>query len=82
LERGFYGTDSRALRKVDQKYLESFEIWCWRRMEKICWTNCMGNKEVLHRVKDKRNIIYIIKGRNAKWIGYILRRNCFLKYVT
>jgi len=42
----------------------------------------MGNKEVLHRVKDKRNIIYIIKGRNAKWIGYILRRNCFLKYVT
>jgi hypothetical protein len=22
-------------RKVGQKYLESFEMWCWRRMEKI-----------------------------------------------
>ena len=21
------------LRNVDQKYLESFEMWCWRRME-------------------------------------------------
>jgi hypothetical protein len=23
---------------VDQKYLENFEVWCWRRMEKISWT--------------------------------------------
>jgi hypothetical protein len=26
------------LRKLDRKYLESFEMWCWRRMEKISWT--------------------------------------------
>ena len=25
----------RTLQKVDQKYLESFEMWCWRRMEII-----------------------------------------------
>jgi hypothetical protein len=24
-----------TLRAVDQKHLESFEMWCWRRMEKI-----------------------------------------------
>jgi hypothetical protein len=24
-----------SLRKVHQKYLETFEVWCWRRMEKI-----------------------------------------------
>jgi hypothetical protein len=25
-------------REVVQKYLESFEMWCWRRMEKTgCW---------------------------------------------
>jgi hypothetical protein len=24
-----YGAESWTLRKVDQKYLESFEIWCW-----------------------------------------------------
>jgi len=27
------------LRAADQKHLESFEMWCWRRMEKISWTN-------------------------------------------
>jgi len=27
-----------TIRAADQKYLESFEMWCWRRMEKISWT--------------------------------------------
>ena len=30
-----YGAETGTLRAVDQKHLESFEIWCWRRMEKI-----------------------------------------------
>ena len=29
------------------KYLESFEIWCWRRMERIIWTDHVKNEEVL-----------------------------------
>ena len=28
-----YGAETWALRAADQKYLESFETWCWRRME-------------------------------------------------
>jgi hypothetical protein len=34
-----YGAETWVLRKVDQKYLESFEMWSWRRMEKISWTD-------------------------------------------
>jgi hypothetical protein len=30
-----YGAQDMALWKVDQKYLESFEMWSWRKMEKI-----------------------------------------------
>ena len=29
-----YGAETWTLRPVDQKHLESFEMWCWRRMEK------------------------------------------------
>jgi len=28
-----YGAETWTLRATDQKYLESFEMWCWRRME-------------------------------------------------
>ena len=32
-----YGFEVLTLRKLEQKYLESFEMWCWMRMEKIKW---------------------------------------------
>jgi hypothetical protein len=59
-----------------------FEIWCWRRMEKISWTDRVRNEEVLHRVKEDRNIVHTIKRRKANWTGHILRRNCLLKHVS
>jgi hypothetical protein len=73
------GAEKWTLRKVDQKYLESFGMWCWRRMEKISWTDRVRNEEVLHRVKEDRNTLRTIKRRKTNWIGHILRRNCLLK---
>jgi hypothetical protein len=37
-----YGAESWTLLKVDQIYVESFEMWCWRKME-ISWTNRVKN---------------------------------------
>jgi len=76
-----YGAENGTLRAVDQKHLESFEIWCWRRMEKISWTDHVRNEEVLLRVKEQRNILHEISKRKANWIGHILRRNCLLQHV-
>jgi len=45
--RALDGVENWTLLKVDQKYLESSEMWCWRRMEKS-WTNHVRNQEVLH----------------------------------
>jgi hypothetical protein len=42
-----YGAETGTVRAVDQKKLESFEMWCWRRMEKISWTDKVRNEEVL-----------------------------------
>jgi len=40
------GVETWTLQKVDRKYLEGFEMWCWRRMEKITWTDRVRNEEV------------------------------------
>jgi hypothetical protein len=58
-----------TLRKAYQKYLESFEMWCWRRMEKVSWTDRVRNEEVIIRVKEERNMLHIIKRRKA--IGFV-----------
>jgi hypothetical protein len=69
------------VRILDQKYLAGFEMWCWRWMEKISWTDHVRS-EVLFRVKEQRNILHEIRKRKANWIGHILRRNCLLQRVT
>ena len=73
-------TETWTIRKVDQKYLESFEMWCWRRME-ISWIDRVRNEKVLHRVKEDRNILHTIKRRKANLICHILCRNCLLNYI-
>jgi hypothetical protein len=74
------GAVTRTLQKVDQKYLGSFETWCWRRIE-ISWTDAVRNEDVLERVKDRRNILQTIKRGKADWIACILRWNCLLQHV-
>jgi hypothetical protein len=61
----FYAAETWKLRKVDKKYPESFEMMCWRRMEKISWTDHVRNKEVLLRAKEERNIIHTVKRRKV-----------------
>jgi hypothetical protein len=39
-----YGAETWMFLAADQKHLESFEIWCWRRMEKISWADHMREK--------------------------------------
>jgi hypothetical protein len=47
-----YGAETWTLRAVDQKHPENFEMWFWRRMEKISWTDHVRSEEVLLRVEE------------------------------
>ena len=60
-----YGAKIWTLRVTDQKRVEIFEMWCWRRMEKISWTDHVRNEEVLLRVNEQRNILQEIRKRLA-----------------
>ena len=50
-------------------------------MKKISWTDHVRNEEVLHRVKEERNILHTVKIRKANWIGLSLRGNCLMKHI-
>jgi hypothetical protein len=56
-----YGTEIWILREVDHKYQESFEMWCWRREERISGIHHVRNEDVLRRVKEKRKALHAIK---------------------
>jgi hypothetical protein len=54
LSMALYGAETWTIQAVDQKHVESFEMWCWRRMEKISWTDHVRNEEVLLRVSEQK----------------------------
>jgi hypothetical protein len=59
------GAENWIPRKVYQKYLESFEFWCWRSREKISCNDGVKNEEILHRVKEEWHILHTMKRRKA-----------------
>jgi len=73
-----YGSETWAMRKEDIKGLESFEMWTWRRVEKISWAEHKTNEEVLETNGEERTLIRTIKIRQKKWIGHTLREESLL----
>jgi hypothetical protein len=71
-----YGSEIWTLSKLERKYLKSFVIWCWRRMEKIKLSEQVTNEQVLDRIGDKRTLLNNILRRTANFIGHFLRINC------
>jgi hypothetical protein len=60
-----YGSETWTLRKFERKYLESFEMRCWGRMEKIKWSEKVTLEQVLDRIGEKRTLLNNILRRKA-----------------
>ena len=74
-----YGTETWTLRRNEQKQLEAFEMWVWRRVEPVKWTDKIKNAVVLQRVGEGRIMLELIRKRKVNWLGHWLRRNYLLK---
>jgi hypothetical protein len=66
-----YGFETWTVWKVEQKYLIGFEMSCWKRMEKISWTDHVKNEEVEYRVKPRKTGIFYVKYNERKLTGLV-----------
>ena len=68
-----YGCEGWTLTKALEKNLEAFEMWCYRRMLKIPWTDFVRNTEVLDRMGKKVELLYDVKRRQLEYFGHVMR---------
>uniref|UniRef100_A0A8D9A7F9 Craniofacial development protein 2 n=2 Tax=Cacopsylla melanoneura TaxID=428564 RepID=A0A8D9A7F9_9HEMI len=73
-----YGSETWVIGERDRKRIEAFEMWCWRRMMKIKWTERMSNERVLELVQEERQIWKMLTERRHKWMGHVFRHNEFI----
>ena len=49
-----YGGETWTIRMEERRRLESCEMWLWRKMLGILWSDKISNEEVLRRVGEER----------------------------
>ena len=75
-----YGCEAWTTKKTDRKKMEAFELWCWRRMLRISWTERVTKeREVLDKAAGKGQKILSLEAialkRKMSYFGRIVRKN-------
>jgi len=59
------GAETWTVRKVDQKYLGSFEMWCWRRTGDSSWTDHVTNAELGYYIESMKKGTFSYKTKEG-----------------
>jgi Reverse transcriptase (RNA-dependent DNA polymerase) len=76
-----YGCETWTMRKEEIDRLYAFEMWVWRRMERVSWKDKKTNEDVLQSVGEERSLLETVLKRKKNWIGHVLRGDGLLKCV-
>ena len=68
-----YGCEAWTIKEDIRKRIEAFEMWTYRRMLSISWTQKVTNAEVLRRVGQNRKLMQTIKTRKVAYLGHVFR---------
>ncbi|RWS06003.1 endonuclease-reverse transcriptase-like protein [Dinothrombium tinctorium] len=74
-----YGCESWILKKADRRKVDSFELWCWRRLLRIPWTARVTNREVLERINPDMSLEGKITRLRLTYIGHVMRSSTLEK---
>jgi hypothetical protein len=68
-----YGAETWTITKAELDKIKAFEMWCYRRILRISWTDRITNVEVLNRMNTQMIIENKIKERKLLYLGHIMR---------
>eukprot|EP00112_Aurelia_sp_Birch-Aquarium-sp1_P002606 Seg129.3 transcript_id=Seg129.3/GoldUCD/mRNA.D3Y31 product="hypothetical protein" pseudo=true protein_id=Seg129.3/GoldUCD/D3Y31 len=77
-----YACETWNIGKEEGRKIDSFELWCYRRMQKISWTERKSNDEVLRSVGTKKELLNGIKEQQMKFFGHIVREGNIEELIT
>ena len=51
-----YGCESWTIKKVECQRIDSFELWCWRRLLSVSWTARESNQSILKEISPEYSL--------------------------
>ena len=68
-----YGCEAWTLKKADQRKIEAAEMWFYRRLLRISWTEKRTNESILKEHSLDRELLAFVNKRKLKYVGHIIR---------
>ena len=65
-----YGADTWILRRNEQKQLEAFEMWIWRRIERVKLDRQNNKCSCVRKSGRRKNNAGLIKKKKINWWGH------------
>ena len=67
-----YVCESWTIKKIEYRKIDSFELWCWRRLLRIPWTARRSNQSTVKEINSE----YSLEGLKLKlqYFGHLMRR--------
>ena len=69
-----YCSGTRNISKALESRIQAFEMWCFRRMQRISWRAKKSNENVLRQIGHNTRLLKSIKIRQMKLLGHVIRQ--------
>ena len=69
-----YKCESWTIKKAEHRRTDAFELWCWRRLLKIPWTERRSNLSILKEISPEYTLEGLMLKLKLQYFGHLMRR--------
>ena len=69
-----YGCDSWTVKKAENRRIDAFELWCWRRLLRVPWTARRFNQSILKEISPGCSLKGTMLKLKLQYFGHLMRR--------
>ena len=69
-----YGCESWTIKKAECQRIDTFELWCWRRLLRVPWTARRSNQSILKEISPGCSLEGLMLKLKLKYFGHLMRR--------
>ena len=69
-----YGCESWMIKKAECRRIDTFELWCWRRLLRVPWIARRSNQSILKEINLEYSLEGLMLKLNLKYFGHLMQR--------
>ena len=69
-----HGCESWTIKKAERRRIDTFELWCWRRLLRVPWTARRSNQSILKEISPACSLEVLMLKLKRQYFGYLMRR--------